>query len=328
LALRLYFLSRRDILNIMDFPVLQTKLYIPQARTDLVRRPRLLDRLDEGTRRKWKEIMVDTKTFKRPAGTIAYDDVQGGGELVMMWPGMGALRSEYRYLAPELAKAGYRVVTADLRGHGESSVDWPEYSLPAVGQDILALIDHLDKGPAHVIGTSFSPGAAVWAAAERPEAFRSLTLIGAFVRDPQPSLMQNLTVGLLLRGPWKVQAWAMYYKTLYPTRLPSDFDAYIAQLKTNLKEPGRFDALKGLGFSPKTASEQRLSKVKTPALVVMGTKDPDWPDPQAEAQFIAEALSAELVMVEGAGHYPQTEMPEQTTPAILDFLRQVNGSRA
>lgn len=272
--------------------------------------------------------MMQTKFFERPEGTIAYDDSQGKGELIIMWPGMGALRSEYRYLAPALVEAGYRVVTADLRGHGESSVGWSEYTLPAVGQDILALIDHLDAGPAHVIGTSFSPGAAVWAAAERPEAIRSLTLIGAFVRDPESNPIKNLMTAVLINGPWKVWAWGMLYKTLYPTHKPDDFGEYIAQLQANLREPGRYAALKGLGFSPKTAAEERLDQVQAPALVIMGTKDPDWPDPEAEARFIAEALSAELVLVEGAGHYPQTEMPEQVTPAIVDFLARVRAPEA
>ena len=148
---------------------------------------------------------METEYFARPEGTIAYDDSHGDGELVIMWPGMGALRTEYRFLAPALVDAGYRAVTADLRGHGESSADWSEYTLPAVGQDILALIDHLDAGPAHVIGTSFSPGAAVWAAAERPEAIRSLILIGAFVRDTPPSTMKSLSTAVLLRGPLRAQ---------------------------------------------------------------------------------------------------------------------------
>lgn len=265
-----------------------------------------------------------TEFFTRPEGAIAYDDNHTEGELVIMLPGMGALRSEYRYLAPAVADAGYRVVTADLRGHGESSVNWPEYTLPAAGLDLLALIDHLDAGPAHVIGTSFSPGAAVWAAAEQPEAIRSLTLIGAFVRDPEPSFMGTLSQKVLLRGPWKVPMWTTYYKTLYPTAQPADFDSYINDLKINLKEPGRFEALQGLGFTTKVASEQRLSQVNAPSLVIMGGKDPDWPDPLAEAQFITESLAAKLVLIDGAGHYPQTEMPEKTTPAILQFLDSQN----
>lgn len=91
--------------------------------------------------------------------------------------------SEYRFLAPQLSEAGYRAVTVDLRGHGETSVPWKTYDVPSVGSDILALIDHLNAGPAHVIGTSFSPAAVVWAAAERPDCIRSLVLISPFVRD-------------------------------------------------------------------------------------------------------------------------------------------------
>jgi pimeloyl-ACP methyl ester carboxylesterase len=275
-----------------------------------------------------KAIAPTTEVFERPAGTLAYDDSQGEGELVIMMPGFGALRSEYRYLAPALIEAGYRVVNVDLRGHGESSTGWSKYTVPAVGQDILALIDHLDAGPAHVIGTSFSPGAAVWAAAEQPEAIRSLTMIGAFVRDPETSAMQNLMLTVLLRGPWKVQAWGVFYPTLYPTQQPADFDTYLSDLKRNLGEPRRFAAVQDMAFAPKTASEERLNQVNTPTLVVMGTKDPDWPDPVAEAQFIVEALSGELALIEGAGHYPQTEMPDQTAPAILDFLSRVTETEA
>ena len=101
---------------------------------------------------------MQTQYFERPEGTLAYSDYGGSGELVLMLPGMGALRSEYRYLAPKLSEAGYRAVTVDLRGHGDSSVPWQIYDVPSVGDDILALIEHLNAGAAHVIGTSFSPG--------------------------------------------------------------------------------------------------------------------------------------------------------------------------
>lgn len=266
---------------------------------------------------------LETEFFKKPQGTIAYDDNHADGELVLLLPGVGALRSEYRFLAPELSKAGYRVVTADLRGHGESSVDWDKYTIAASGQDILDLITHLDAGPAHVIGTSFSPGAAVWAAAEKPEAILSLTLIGAFVRTPKPSFMNWLTENVLMRSPLKVMLWNTFYKSMYPTAQPNDFDAYLNDLKTSLREPGRFEALRKIAFASKDASEERLEKVVAPSLVIMGTKDPDWPDPVAEAKFIQEKLSAELVLIEDAGHYPQTEMPEKTTPAILQFLKSI-----
>lgn len=109
-----------------------------------------------------------TEFFTRPEGTLAYDDSGGSGKPVIMLPGMGALRSEYRYLAPTLTKKGYRTITMDLRGQGESSVDWPEYSVKAVGKDLLSFIAFLKISSANVIATSFSPASAVWAALENP----------------------------------------------------------------------------------------------------------------------------------------------------------------
>jgi alpha-beta hydrolase superfamily lysophospholipase len=73
---------------------------------------------------------MQTQFFERPEGTLAFTEYGGSGEPVLMLPGMGALRQEYRYFAPELSQAGYRAVTVDLRGHGESSVPWDIYDVP------------------------------------------------------------------------------------------------------------------------------------------------------------------------------------------------------
>lgn len=265
---------------------------------------------------------MQTRFFKRPEGTLAYSDYETDGELVLMLPGMGALRSEYRYLAPELGKAGYHAVTADLRGQGESSAPWERYDVPSVGGDILALLDHLDAGPAHLIGTSFAPAPIVWAAAERPDRVRSLVLISPFVREVRISPMTLALFWLMLNNPWRVRFWAMYYARLFPTRKPADFADYLKRLKENLSEPGRFDAVKRLGTSSRRPSAERLGRVKAPALVLMGTRDPDFPDPVAEGQAVAGLMGAAFESVEGAGHYPQTEMPEKTSPIIVDFLKE------
>ncbi len=271
---------------------------------------------------------MQTKSVKRSEGTLAISDYGVDGELVLMLPGMGALRSEYRYLAPELSEAGYRAVTADLRGQGESSVPWGRYDVPSVGGDILELIEDLDAGPAHLIGTSFAPAPIVWAAAERPDRVRSLVLISPFVRTAKISPIQRALLWLMLNNPWRVQAWVAYYATLYPSRRPPDFKDYLRNLKVNLAEPGRFDAVKRLGSSSRGPSEERLGQVKAPTLVVMGTKDPDFPDPSAEGRVVAERTRGELALVEGAGHYPQTEMPDQTVPIILEFLRRSSSPEA
>jgi pimeloyl-ACP methyl ester carboxylesterase len=263
---------------------------------------------------------MQTHCFERPEGTLAYSDYGGDGPLVLMLPGMGALRSEYRFLAPRLREAGYHAITVDLRGQGESSVPWTSYEVPSVGDDILALTEHLNAEAAHVIGTSFAAAPAVWAAAECPDRIRSLVLIGAFVRQAKINPIMNALLWLMLNNPWRVRLWAMYYGTLYPTHKPADFKDYLNQLTENMKQPGRFDAVVALGNSPRQPSEERLKQVKAPTLVIMGTKDPDFPDPAAEGKYIAEQTGGHLELIEGAGHYPQTEIPGTATPIVIDFL--------
>lgn len=264
---------------------------------------------------------METKYFKRPEGDLAYSDYGGSGELVLMFPGMGALRSEYRYLAPELREAGYHPVTVDIRGHGESSVPWKPYDVPSVGSDILAMIDHLDGKGVHLICTSKAAGSGVWAAAERPESLRSLMLIGAFARQVKVNPVMNALFWLMMHNPWRVQAWVTYYGTIYPTHKPADFNNYLDQLKANLKQPGRFEAANDYGNASLQPAEDRLVQVKAPTMVIMGTKDPDFPDPIAEGRYLAEKTGGKLELVQDAGHYPQTEMPEKTIPMVIDFLK-------
>lgn len=266
---------------------------------------------------------MNTQYMTHEQGKLAYTDYGGEGDLVLMLPGMGALRQEYRFLAPDLVNAGFHAVAVDLRGHGDSSSHWPSYDVPSVGKDILALIEHFGGQPAHVIGTSFSPAAIVWAAAEAPGSIKSLTLIGAFVRDPQINPFMRGLMWIMLNNPWRVRAWRMFYPTMYPTHKPDDFDDYLNQLTANLKESGRFNALKAYGSTSRMPAETRLTKVQAPTLVVMGTSDPDFPDPIAEANFIVEKTGGQLALIEKGGHYPQTEMPERTTPIIVKFLQGV-----
>src|ERR1700688_4265190 len=89
-------------------------------------------------------------------GYIAYDDSGGDGPIVICVPGLGDLRQQYRFLAPKLESAGFRVVAMDVRGHGESTVGWPNYSAASVGADIVALIRHLGAKKAFVVGNSMA----------------------------------------------------------------------------------------------------------------------------------------------------------------------------
>ena len=265
--------------------------------------------------------MTTTKYLTQGNGRIAYDDA-GNGPLVVCVPSMGDLRGEYRYLIPQLVEAGYRAVSMDVRGLGETSVEWDDYTVAGVGADILALIRELDAGPAIVIGTSMAAGAAVWAAAEAPELVRGMALVGPFVRG-EGTWFSNLLYSTLFAHPWGASMWMKYFSTLYPTRKPDDFAEYTSALKANLKEPGRLETLVKMIRASKKASEERIPKIDKPTLVLMGSKDPDFKDQEAEAKWVADNLKGTYKMIEGAGHYPHAEMPEIAGPLMLEFMQSL-----
>ena len=104
--------------------------------------------------------MSNTKFLDVPDGRIAYDDT-GEGPLIVATSARLDLRSELRFLVPLLVAGGFRVVTLDQRGMGETSGAWPEYGSTPLAHDLIALIRHLNAGPAIIYGTSTGAAAAV-----------------------------------------------------------------------------------------------------------------------------------------------------------------------
>jgi pimeloyl-ACP methyl ester carboxylesterase len=264
---------------------------------------------------------VETLYLDRPGGRIAYD-LAGDGPLVILVPGMGDLRSVYRFLAPELVEAGYRVATMDLRGHGDSDASFDSYDDVALGTDLVALVQHLG-GSAVVAGNSMGAGGAAWAAAEAPELIRGLVLIGPFVREVPIGRAAKLAFRLALVRPWGRAAWKAYYARVYPGRRPADLADHIRRIGRSIRRGAHWRAFVATSRTSHAPVEARLADVHAPSLVVMGERDPDFTDPAAEARLIAERLGSEVVIVPEAGHYPQAEYPEIVTPVILEFLRRI-----
>ena len=262
-----------------------------------------------------------TRYLDRDGGRIAYD-VTGDGPLVVAIPGMGDLRSNYRFLAPEIVHAGYRFASMDLRGHGDSEASFDAYDDRAAGSDLLALVGHLG-GPAVIIGNSMGAGAAAWAAAEAPEAVRGLVLIGPFVRNAPVGLIKQLLFRLSMARPWGAAAWVAYLPKLYPGHPPADFERHRSEIRESLRKPGHAAAFLATTRTSHAPVEARLQEVHTPTLVVMGERDPDFVDPGAEANYVGAQLHGDVVMVKNAGHYPHTEYPEVVNPVITGFLARV-----
>jgi pimeloyl-ACP methyl ester carboxylesterase len=264
-----------------------------------------------------------TRFLEVSGGRIAYDDTGGPGPVVIAAPGMGDTRRVYRHLTPPLGAAGLRVVTFDLRGLGESSVGWDDYSDAAIASDFAEVLDHLGVRAAVLIGNSKTCSSAVIAATDRPDRVSGLVLLGPFAREVPVKWWQMVLFGAMLGGPWGRRVWVSYYKKrLYPGPKPPDHDQYVSALSRNLAEPGRFKAFREQAKDNHAESGRRLSRVSQPALIVMGTADPDFPDPKREASGLAGLIKAEVLFAEGSGHYPQADSPATVAPAILEFVER------
>ena len=264
----------------------------------------------------------ETRYLTTPEGRIAYD-VRGSGPLVVLVPGMGDLRTSYRFLAPALAAAGYTVATVDLRGHGESDTSFSFYGDIATAADLTALVGELG-GHAVLVGNSLAAGASVIVAAEHPESVTGLVLVGPFVRNPPANALMKALFRAMMTPLWIAPMWKSYLATLTAGAKPADFEQYRASVVASLKRPAYARA-----FSLTTRqtdhdpAEARLADVTAPVLVVMGERDPDFKDPAAEARWIGETLHGDVVLVPEAGHYPQSQQPEITADAVLGFLARV-----
>ena len=84
-------------------------------------------------------------------------------------------------------------------------------------------------------------------------------------------------------------------------------------------------AMQRMGRSPPRPTPARSSATSAArSLIVEGSLDPDWADPRAEGEAIVAAMPAgigRLEMIEGAGHYPHTQFPDETVSLLLPFLK-------
>jgi pimeloyl-ACP methyl ester carboxylesterase len=268
-------------------------------------------------------------------GTIAYE-VTGSGPLVVLSHGIGDLRQAYRFLTPLLVEAGYRVAVPDMRGHGDSSMGWESISRSDVAGDLLELVQHLG-GPAVLVGQSLSGGAVTIAAAQAPELVNAIVELNPFTRVPKVDVGAMFRVGRYRRGGilmgetkgfHSLRSWLKYLDVAYPHK-PADWDDYTAALRAKLSEPGRMDEFMKTMKTNGSDAEAQLENVRCPALIVMCSADPDFPDPKAEGEAIVAALKpgiGTLSVIEGAGHYPHAECPKDVAAIVIPFLSRVGNA--
>ena len=76
----------------------------------------------------------------RSNGIDLHYETAGQGEPVLLLHGLGSRSEDWQLQVPALAER-YRVVTADMRGHGRTSKPSGPYSVPMMAADVLGLLD-------------------------------------------------------------------------------------------------------------------------------------------------------------------------------------------
>lgn len=265
---------------------------------------------------------------------VAYEDFaaanEGGFTLVLL-PSMGDIRQEYRKLIPLLAN--HRVIAMDLRGMGESDVGFSSYTPLDSGKDIICLLDAKDLYNAVLIGCSMSAASITYAAAERPSRVKGIVYLSPFLWDHSMPFGVPPLLRCFLNSCTGAGFWTSYYESLYTLKPSpvSDLKSHVSALHVNLKAPGRIAALRGHIFSLKAPCAAKTPEIRNvPVYVVYGSKDPDFPGEDGVSKEIVEMKKrlpelqdSNILVIQGAGHYPQTEAPDQVAEGILSFVAKL-----
>lgn len=262
---------------------------------------------------------TERDAFAAPSGGLARVRLgEPGAPRVVLVPGVAGSKEDFILLFPLLADAGYRVESYDLAGHYESVDAGPaQLEPPRESFDYRLFVDDLvaileDGGPAHVLGYSFGGLVTELALVERPELFRSLTLMsappatGQVFRGvkhigPISDMPPHRAAGLIL--------WGIRYNL---NRTPPGRIAFVRE-RLGITARACIDDVVGLMMAMPAIADD-VAAVDIPKLIAVGEHDL-WPQPMHDAY--AARIGAQVAT------YPTGHAPCETTPHQLarDMLR-------
>jgi pimeloyl-ACP methyl ester carboxylesterase len=245
---------------------------------------------------------------------------------VILVHGLLLSQKMHRPLAEDLAAHGNRVITVDLLGHGESDRprDMWRYSMYSFGEQLVALMDHLEIPEAVLMGTSLGANASLQVAATAPERLRGMVI-------EMPVLDNALLWSALAFTPVLVALTfgePIMKRVAQITRLlPRRLAPYYGNVMLDLlrQEPGPGGALlQGLFFGRIAPHRTERRTFKTPALILGHRRDPV--HPFSDAGMLAEELP-NARLIEADSLVELRMRPERLTAEIAGFLDEVWAAR-
>ncbi|MGW4063717.1 alpha/beta fold hydrolase [Amycolatopsis sp. NPDC004747] len=251
---------------------------------------------------------------------LAYDD-SGSGRPVLLVHGHPFDRSMWRPQAAHLSQSGYRVVTPDLRGYGQSKTHDTTTGLDVFANDLVELADHLEL-PSFVLGGLSMGGQIVMQLVQdHPGRVQALLLADTFagLDTPQAKQARYDTADRIT-----AEGMAHYAEELLPKMISKqtratrpDVETHVRTMMRNAPQEGAAAALRGRAERPDYT--HTLREVGVPTLVVVGSEDEF--TPIGDAELIHRGITGStLVVIDGAGHLPNLERETEFNEALSTFL--------
>ena len=262
------------------------------------------------------------RTFKLADGVeMAYLD-EGQGEPALVLVHCGNCRKEVWTETIAAFRGKHRVVAMDMPGHGRSGAQRQKWSMPLLGADVAALVDHLKLGQVILVGNSMG-GPVSLEAARRLGKDRVLGVVAV-------DTLQNVEAkwpdesGRQLRDAYVADFQKGCNGLMLGLLLPKDAPAAVRE---------RVDA-ETCGNDPKAAIALLESFREYDQAAAM--RDAGVPIWAINATLVPTALEAnrkyapsyDLVLMEGVGHYPQMERPAEFQQNLRRAVRALVGKRA
>src|SRR3954452_13240971 len=273
-----------------------------------------------------------------PVGKLRISTLtMGEGPDLLLLHGLGATKASFFDTAAALSRR-YTVHAIDLPGFGGSSKPaTAPYGARYFANAVIGVMDALEIERAHLVGNSMGGRVAIEVGLERPDRVGGIALLSpavAFVRRDWHWLVRfaRPELGMLPHSLGRRRIEQTFWALFADRDLvdPSVADIVVDEFERIYRSPGaRLAFLSSAraiyleapfgrnGFYP------RLSTLQPPALFVWGSHDRLIPErfrPHVERWL----PSAEHVVLEGCGHVPQVERPEQTNGLLERFFGRVD----
>jgi pimeloyl-ACP methyl ester carboxylesterase len=227
----------------------------------------------------------------------------------------------------------FTVLAPDLTGHGQSDKPVGDYSLGAFASGIRDLLEVLGIDRATVIGQSFGGGVAMQFVYQYPEHCERLVLVDSGGLGREVNWMLRLMAlpaseyVMPVLFPSFVRDWGdsllrvINGRGIHLGRITEMWSAY-ASLAESDNRRAFARTIKSVidpGGQTVSAMDRLYLASSMPTLIIWGDRDDIIPVSHAYAAHRAISGSR-LVVIEGMGHFPQIEAPEQFVDALVDFI--------